>query len=72
MGLSLIHISYGNYSMAFAGAVKDGSAMLIDWTDPDTALNVHHSRIDSPYAGGSDQLSFSLSMTCLLYTSRMC
>lgn len=49
--------------MAFAGAVKDGSAMLIDWTDPDTALNVHHSRIDSPYAGGSDQLSFSLSMT---------
>ena len=58
-----VYQTYGNYSMAFAGAVKDGSAMLIDWTDPDTALNVHHSRIDSPYAGGSDQLSFSLSMT---------
>ena len=58
-----VYQTYGSYSMAFAGAVKDGSAMLIDWTDPDTALNVHHSRIDSPYAGGSDQLSFSLSMT---------
>lgn len=54
--------TYGDYNMAFVGVVKEGSALLIDWDDPYTALSVRHAKVDSPLAAGGDMVSVSLDM----------
>lgn len=58
-----VYETYGNYNMAMAGLVKDGSALLVDWKHPDTALSLHHEKVDSPVAAGRELVSVSLRLT---------
>jgi hypothetical protein len=58
--------AYGNagaYSMAFVGAVKNGSAMLVAWSDPYTVLETRGAWVDSELVPGSHALSVSLKQT---------
>ena len=57
---------YGNayaYSMSFAGAVKNGSAMMVTWEDPYTTLETRSTWTDHPLVPGSQLLSLSLMQT---------
>jgi len=58
--------AYGNagaYSMAFVGAVKNGSALLVAWDDPYTTLETHGAWVDHELVPGSHALSVSLRQT---------
>ncbi|MBM3476148.1 MAG: hypothetical protein FJX75_22995 [Armatimonadetes bacterium] len=58
--------AYGNagaYSMAFVGAVKNGSAILAAWDDPYTILQTRGNWVDNPLVPGSHALSVSLRQT---------
>lgn len=50
----------GAYSMAFAGAVKNGSAVLVTWNDAYTTLQTRGLWTDSKFVPGSHALSLSL------------
>lgn len=54
--------NYRSYSMAMFGAVKNGSAVLVYWTDPYTVLEVRRLWTDSPLVPGHGAISASLIM----------
>jgi hypothetical protein len=51
------------YSMAFAGAVKNGSAVMVTWEDPYSVIETRSTWIDDPLVPGSQMLSLSLAQT---------
>lgn len=52
--------NYRSYSMAMFGAVKNGSALLVHWDDPYTALEVQRTWPDLPNVPGHGMVSASL------------
>jgi uncharacterized protein DUF5696 len=52
--------TYNNLSMAMCGAVKQGSALLIDWNQVDTRLTVHSSWHELPLLPGRQAETMSL------------
>ena len=54
------YMTYSGATMAMCGAVKQGSALLVAWRDPDTELLAHTSVEDSPLVGGRRTQSVSL------------
>lgn len=52
--------TYNNLSMAMCGAVKQGSALLIDWDQVDTRLTVHSTWHDLPLLPGRQAETISL------------
>lgn len=54
--------NYRSYSMAMFGAVKNGSAVLVHWTDPYTVLESRRLWTDSPLIPGHGAISASLIM----------
>ena len=55
-------LTYSDTSMAFYGAVKDGSALLLTWPHCDTELFFAHTWLDNPLVAGRQMNSVSLTL----------
>lgn len=52
--------NYNSYSMAMFGVVKNGSALLVHWSDPYTTFEVQHSWVDARCVPGHGLVSASV------------
>ncbi|MCX7598732.1 MAG: DUF5696 domain-containing protein, partial [Armatimonadetes bacterium] len=55
-------LTYSDTSMAFYGAVRQGSALLVAWPHCDTELVFAHTWLDNPMVGGRRMNSISLTL----------